>query len=43
MTKYSSENFLKLYYERYKNPTNTSSELIIDKSIESKEHILGSN
>ena len=43
MTKYSSDNFLKLYYERYKNPPNNSSKLIMDNNIESKEHILGSN
>ena len=43
MTKYSSENFLKLYYESYEDLQNLSSELIIDKSIDSKEHILGSN
>ena len=43
MTKYSSENFLKLYYERYKDLKNISSELIIDKNIEPKEPILGSN
>jgi len=43
MTKYSSENFLKLYYKRYKDLKNISSELIIDKSIEPKEHIVGSN
>ena len=43
MTKYSSENFLKLYYKRYKDLKNISSELITDKSIEPKEHIVGSN
>ena len=43
MTKYSSENFLKLYYEQYKDFRNVSSEVIIDNSIEHKEHILGSN
>jgi len=43
MTKYSSEKFLKLYYERHKNLKNFSSELIIDNNIEPKEHVLGSN
>ncbi|OUX33620.1 MAG: hypothetical protein CBE24_02020 [bacterium TMED264] len=43
MTKYSSENFLKLYYERYKNLKNVPPEIIIDNSIESEKHILGSN
>ena len=43
MTKYSSKNFLKLYYEKYKNFKNVPSEVIIKKSTESKEHILGSN
>ena len=43
MTKYSSENFLKLYYERYKNLKKVPSEIIVDNSIESEKHILGSN
>tara|TARA_B100001250_G_scaffold93075_1_gene77534 strand:+ start:4121 stop:4828 length:708 start_codon:yes stop_codon:yes gene_type:complete len=43
MTKYYSENFLKLYYDRYKNLKDVPSEVIIDNSIESKKHILGSN
>ncbi len=43
MTKYSAENFLKLYYERNKNFKNAPSEIIIDKSIDSEKHILGSN
>ena len=43
MTKYSSENFLKLYYERYKSFKNIPSEVIIEKNIESEKHILGSN
>ena len=43
MTKYSSENFLKLYYESYKSLKNVPSEIIIDESIDSEKHILGSN
>lgn len=43
MTKYASKNFLKLYYGRYKNFKDISSEVIIDKKIESDKHILGSN
>ena len=43
MTKYSTENFLKLYYERHRDLKKFSSELIIDKNVEPKEHILGSN
>ena len=43
MTKYSSEKFLKLYNEKYKNFKSVPSEVIIDKSIESENHILGSN
>ena len=43
MTIYSSEIFLKLYYEKSNNIYNVPLKAIREKNMETKEHILGSN